>query len=42
MSEKNVKVGDKRINRKSIYKKKKVFKLEYIDISKILETHGEK
>ena len=46
MSEKSVKFGDKKINRKSFYKNKKVFKIEHIDISKILvskkETYSEK
>ena len=46
MSEKSVKFGDNKINRKSFYKNKKVFKMEDIDISKILvskkEAHGEK
>ena len=36
MSEKNIKFGDKKLNKRSFYKNKKLFKMEHIDINKIL------
>ena len=41
MSEESIKFGDKKINRKSFYANKKVFKTEDIDINKILVSKKE-
>ena len=46
MSGKSIKFGDEKVNKRSFYKNKEPFKVEDIDISKILvskkETYGEK
>ena len=36
MSEKNIKFGNKKVDKRSSYKNKKLFKMEDIDINKIL------
>ena len=36
MSEKNIKLGNKKVEKRSFYKNKKLFKMEDIDINKIL------
>ena len=36
MSENNIKFGDEKVNKNNIYKNKKPFKVEDIDINKIL------
>ena len=45
MSEKNIKFEDKKVDKRSFYKNKKLFKMEDIDINKILvskiEPYGE-
>ena len=35
MSKKNIKFGDKKVNKSNFYKNKKLFKMEDIDINKI-------
>ena len=41
MSEKSVKFGEEKINRRSFYKDKKLFKIENININKILVSKKE-
>ena len=41
MSGKNVKFGDKEINKSNFYKNKKLFKIEDIDINNILVSKKE-
>ena len=46
MSEKSINFGDKKVNKKDFYKNKELFKIEDIDINKILvskkESYGTK
>ena len=41
MSEKNIKFGDEKVNKRSFYKNKKLFKMEDININKILVSKKE-
>ena len=41
MSEKNINFEDKKINKSNFYKNKKLFKMEHIDINKILVSKKE-
>ena len=41
MSEKNIKFGDEKVNKRSFYKNKKLFKMEGININKILVSKKE-
>ena len=41
MSEKNIKLGDKKVNKRSFDKTKKLFKMKDIDINKILVSKKE-
>ena len=46
MSEKSINFGDKKINKSNFYKNKKIFKIDDIDVNKILvskkESYGAK